>query len=79
MVDLWKLRKANIARDAEWNPDKKITPLFRGVELAGEVGEALNIIKKLERERMGIGGSRASVGDLADELADVLILGPVDT
>lgn len=46
---------------------------FRGLELAGEVGEALNIVKKLERTRMGLKGSQGSLNDLAEELADVLI------
>jgi len=41
--------------------------------MAGEVGEACNVIKKLERERMGIRGSRATVEQLAEELADVVI------
>lgn len=30
-------------------------------------------MKKLERERLGIRGSRATVGQLAEELADVMI------
>lgn len=36
-------------------------------------GRASNIIKKLERERMGIRGSRSSKENLAKELADVII------
>ena len=67
------LRTANECRDAEWDPEKKITPAFRGIELAGEVGELCNVLKKLERESMGMPGSRASIEDLADELADVII------
>jgi NTP pyrophosphatase (non-canonical NTP hydrolase) len=67
------LRAANLARQAEWDTDGQITLSYRGNELAGEVGEACNIIKKLERERMGIAGSRASLADLAEELADVII------
>jgi len=68
-----KLRQANIERDKEWNPDKKLTPLFRATELGGECGEALNIVKKLERERLGIKGSRATINELASELSDILI------
>ena len=68
-----KLRDANIARQAEWDPDNCITLEYRGNEMAGEVGEACNIIKKLARERMGIPGSRASIYNLAEELADVVI------
>ncbi|MNH49298.1 MazG nucleotide pyrophosphohydrolase domain protein [compost metagenome] len=67
------LRAANIARQAEWDQDSQITAAYRGNELAGEVGEACNVVKKLERERLGILGSRATVDELADELADVLI------
>lgn len=67
------LRAANLARQAEWDTDGQITLSYRGNELAGEVGEACNLIKKLERERMGIKGSRASIADLAEELADVII------
>lgn len=67
------LRSANQARQAEWDPGDKITLAYRGNELGGEAGEAQNVIKKLERERLGIRGSRATVGDLGDELADVVI------
>lgn len=67
------LREANTARQHEWDPNDKVTLTYRGNELAGETGEACNVIKKLERERIGIRGSRASVLDLANELADVVI------
>lgn len=67
------LRAANLARQKEWDQDNQISAAYRGNELPGEVGEACNVIKKLERERLGILGSRATVGELADELADVLI------
>ena len=67
------LRAANLARQAEWDPDDRITLAFRGNEMGGECGEAQNVIKKLERERLGIRGSRATVRDLAEELADVVI------
>jgi NTP pyrophosphatase (non-canonical NTP hydrolase) len=63
---------ANIQRQAEWSS----TPVdlsFRGNELAGETGEACNVIKKLERERLGIKGSRDTKEHLAQELADVVI------
>lgn len=68
------LHIANIARGKEWEgSNDKCGIDFWGVELAGEVGEACNIIKKLERERIGLRGSRATLHDLADELADVII------
>lgn len=67
------LRQANVHRQIEWDRNNQITLAYRGNELAGEVGEACNIIKKLERERLGIKGSRATVEQLAEELADVVI------
>jgi NTP pyrophosphatase (non-canonical NTP hydrolase) len=67
------LRTANEARQIEWDKDNNISLSYRGNELAGEVGEACNVIKKLERERLGIRGSRASKGQLAEELADAVI------
>jgi NTP pyrophosphatase (non-canonical NTP hydrolase) len=91
MFDFLKeLRRANIARNDEWNPDNLITLSFRGNELSGEVGEALelilnavalgaasgrasNISKKIERERLGLRGTKATPEQLAEELADVII------
>jgi NTP pyrophosphatase (non-canonical NTP hydrolase) len=67
------LRSANEARQKEWDRDNNISLAYRGNELAGEVGEACNVIKKLERERLGIRGSRATVEQLAEELADAVI------
>lgn len=64
------LREANDARQKLWGVKD---PMFAAVELAGEVGEALNVVKKLERERLGMAGSRATVQELADELGDVVI------
>lgn len=69
-----KLRSANILRNAEWDPERKLDLSFFGNELGGECGEAQNIIKKLERERLGIRGSRSTPAALAEELADVLIV-----
>lgn len=66
------LQEAHVERQEEWCPDQKPDLSFRGNEMAGEVGEACNIIKKLERERHGWRGSRASLADLGDELADVV-------
>lgn len=67
------LREANRVRQAEWDKDAQISLSYRGNELAGETGEACNIIKKLERERLGIRGSRTTRDKLAEELADVVI------
>jgi NTP pyrophosphatase (non-canonical NTP hydrolase) len=68
-----ELRDANFLRQREWDPHNQITLEFRGLELGGETGEAQNILKKLARERMGIKGSRATVFDLEQELADIII------
>lgn len=74
MADFLRLlRDANSMRNAEWDPEHKIDLTFRGLELGGEVGEALNVIKKMAREQMGMRGTRATVNNLAEELADVLI------
>jgi len=67
------LRDANYDRQQLWDIKNELSLAFRGNELAGEVGEACNIIKKLERERLGIKGSRSTKKELADELADVII------
>lgn len=67
------LRIANIARDKEYDPDNKIGLLFRSNEMAGEVGEACNVVKKLELEKLGLKGKRADLKDPASELADVVI------
>lgn len=67
------LLEANKIRQKEWDPGSQITASYRGNELAGEVGEACNVIKKLERERLGIQGSKDTVEHLAQELADVII------
>lgn len=74
MGDFKHLREANEARNIEWKGGMDVVPaLFRATELAGEVGEACNVIKKLERERMGWVGSRATLEQLGDELADIII------
>ena len=68
-----EIQDALAERDLEWDPNGKLSLEFRGVELAGETGEACNVIKKLCRERLGLRGSRATLQDLKDELEDVII------
>lgn len=69
-----QLRAANVLRQKEWDTgSEKVSLAFRGNELAGEVGELCNVLKKLERERIGIVGSRATPAQAAEELADVVI------
>lgn len=67
------LQQTTKERDLQWDPNNKLTLTFRATELAGETGEACNIIKKLERERLGLRGSRATKEQLAEEIGDVLI------
>ncbi len=69
------IAEAQAARLLEWDALGRtvVPPTFYATELGGETGEALNVVKKLEREAMGLPGSRASVFDLALELADVMI------
>jgi|SoiMethySBSTD1v2_1073268.scaffolds.fasta_scaffold00799_2 NTP pyrophosphatase (non-canonical NTP hydrolase) len=72
---LTRLRAANFQRDMEYRAKtsgEKLPVLFRTTELAGEVGELLNVIKKIERERLGWGGRRASREDLAGEIGGVM-------
>lgn len=71
-LTLGQLQAAHIERQEEWCPDQKPDLSFRGNEMAGEVGEACNVIKKLERERHGWRGSRGTKEQLAEELADVV-------
>jgi len=67
------LQEKNAERQKHWCPNEQPDLSFRGNELAGETGEACNIIKKLERERHGWRGSRSTVDALASEIADVVI------
>lgn len=70
------LRRANEIRQREWWPEDAPAPTlsFRGNELAGEVGELCNLLKKIERKRLGLrGGIDVNARDLANEMADVLI------
>lgn len=72
-ISLEQLRQANEKRHIEWSNGQQIDLSFRGNELAGETGEACNVIKKLERIRLGLKGSTATVDDLAEELSDIII------
>lgn len=71
--DFYRLRWANAMRHEEWAKGVEISMLYRANELAGEVGEACNVVKKIERERLGMPGSRETIERLAEELADVII------
>jgi len=72
-MNLTTLRNANQERHLEWANGNDIPLSFRGLELAGEAGEACNELKKLERFRMGMVGGKDDMQGLREELADVLI------
>lgn len=82
------VRHANVERQKEWDGDAQFSELFFGAALSGEggelaeivlalqvqaaIGKANNIVKKMERGRLGLAGSRATLQELGKELADVL-------
>lgn len=68
-----QLRRINLARYEAWVEGADAGIMFDALELGGEVGELLNVVKKLEREERGWRGSRAAPEDFADECADVMI------
>lgn len=68
-----QLRRVNAERYEAWSEGSDAGIMFDAIELGGEVGELLNVAKKLEREERGWRGSRAAPADFADECADVLI------
>lgn len=72
-LDFDTLRAANAARQAEWDEGSVLTLSYLGNAAGGEMGEAQNVIKKLEREALGLRGSRATRDELGAELADVII------
>jgi NTP pyrophosphatase (non-canonical NTP hydrolase) len=47
--------------------------LMAATRLSIAIGRASNVVKKLDREALGLRGSRASRADLAAELGDVVI------
>lgn len=70
---LQRLRKKNIERQAIWDVSFALDLTYRGNELGGEVGELQNEVKKLQRERLGLRGSRTTREKLLKEVGDVLI------
>jgi NTP pyrophosphatase (non-canonical NTP hydrolase) len=72
---LAQLRRVNTERYHAWvlGDGQDAGILFDAAELGGEVGELLNVVKKLVRKEHGWRGSRADPADFANECADVLI------
>lgn len=73
------LREVSLRRCLRWHPRgiSEWSLSDWAVATAGELGEACNVIKKLNRERDGIVGNTIAPAELqsmlADELADVAI------
>lgn len=67
-----ELFEANTARQKEWGGENLSIEYF-GNALAGEVGEACNVIKKIARERLGLKGSTSTTEKLGLELADAIV------
>lgn len=78
-MELSTLREVNLSRSARWHPEGIDSWSLSdwGVATAGEMGEALNIVKKLNRERDALTGNSNTLPELhqmlADELADTMI------
>lgn len=79
-LSLGLLRTANLSREREWWNEAGAAPApsisFSSNELCGEVGEAANFCKKIDRARIGLRGGQddQEIKDkLARELADVVI------
>lgn len=68
-----RLRTANRSRAARWRGGSAATIEFATIELAGETGELCNRIKKFLRAMQGMPGGEADLGEIADEIADVVI------
>lgn len=72
-LPLHLLQRAVDSRSEFIDPVGQLSVLFFTTELGGEIGEALNVVKKLERERLGIPGRRDDVAHLAKELGDSIV------
>lgn len=71
-----RLRTINAQRCERWHRLDSWTLSDWGVAAAGEMGEACNVIKKLNRVRDNVFGATfetATLEDLADELADTIM------
>jgi NTP pyrophosphatase (non-canonical NTP hydrolase) len=62
-----QLRKANAKRNATAFDCQDWTPLEWGGAMAGECGEACNLLKKLRRDK------KIDLKEIAHELADVVV------
>jgi NTP pyrophosphatase (non-canonical NTP hydrolase) len=72
-LTLKELREQNVSRSLRWDPERSCGIEFAAVELAGEVGEACNAVKKYSRLLRGMKGGSDTIQNLKEELADVII------
>lgn len=72
------LRHYNRQRDLEFqgritDEQEEWNIVDRSNELAGEVGELCNMVKKVRRARLGMQRSDVTIEDIAEEIADIII------
>lgn len=75
-MNFQEFKEYNKLRNSYWDKDNKLTPEFRFLELAGEIGEACNWLKKYIRNREGLVGGitlEEAKGEIKKELADIQI------
>ena len=72
-MNLHDLREANNQRQAEWPGSDKADIAFRTIEIAGEVGELCEAVKKYLRAERGIAGTGGTLEQIAEEMADAII------
>lgn len=75
-----QLRQKNKERQDAWPGAEEVDGdlAFRGLELAGEIGELCNVLKKIERIRRGVAGSKPEelpglMAHVKEELGDAII------
>lgn len=71
-LSIYRLHALNAMRQEEWDEGGELSLLFHSNALAGETGEFANIVKKLERTRLGLKGGTSDLNALAREAADIL-------
>jgi NTP pyrophosphatase (non-canonical NTP hydrolase) len=71
------LREGNLARQAHWGGSENWTLADWSNAMAGEAGEACNVVKKIRRVELGTTGNKNSVSayskQLETEIGDVMI------
>ena len=75
MNQLEHLREMNTSRCNRWHPEgiNSWSVMQWACATVGEAGEVCNKAKKIQRERDGLTGSRATIEDLGEEIADTII------